>query len=87
MASRKKNERGRKGVKSERKEWLAEKDLGGFNYLKRLGKLRERLEEEARERDRAGDRQLFYDQYAALLLFYFSIQCWRACAPCSGTLS
>jgi hypothetical protein len=36
-----------------------------------VGQLLERLHGAATERDRAGNRQLFYDQYATLRLLYF----------------
>jgi hypothetical protein len=50
---------------------LSEKDLKGFKYFQMLGPLLEHLHDAATERDRAGNRQLFFDQYAALLLLYF----------------
>jgi hypothetical protein len=50
---------------------LAARDLRGFKYFKLLGPLLRRLQEDATARDRAGNRTLHYDQYAALLLFYF----------------
>jgi len=71
MASEKAAEGKGKGRKRQRKELVQETDLRGFKYLKRLGKLLEPLDGDATERDRAGNRRLFYDQYAALLLFYF----------------
>jgi hypothetical protein len=40
-------------------------------YFDRLGGLFDRLRPAAAARDRAGNRRLFYDQYAALLLLYF----------------
>lgn len=45
--------------------------LRGFKYFRRLRSLLEHLHDHATARDRAGNRHLFYDQYAALLLFYF----------------
>jgi hypothetical protein len=45
--------------------------LQGFKYFRLLGPLLERLRDHATARDRAGNRLLFYDQYAALLLLYF----------------
>jgi hypothetical protein len=45
--------------------------LQGFKYFARLRTLLERLQRHACDRDRAGNRRLHYDQYAALLLFYF----------------
>ena len=46
-------------------------DLCGLKYFKVLGPLLDRLHEEATQRDRAGNRKLHFDQYAALLLLYF----------------
>jgi Transposase DDE domain len=43
----------------------------GFKYVRLVGQLLERLHGAATERDRAGNRQLFYDHYATLLLLYF----------------
>jgi hypothetical protein len=46
-------------------------DLQGFQYFRLLGPLFDHLHAAGTERDRAGNRQLFYDQYATLLLLYF----------------
>jgi DDE family transposase len=43
----------------------------GFKYVRLVGKLLQNLHGAGVERDRAGNRQLFYDQYATLLLLYF----------------
>jgi hypothetical protein len=43
----------------------------GFKYVRLVGKLLQELHTVGTERDRAGNRQLFYDQYATLLLLYF----------------
>jgi hypothetical protein len=50
---------------------LKDKDLKGLKYFKLLGSLLERLHDDATQRDRAGNRRLFYDQYACLLLLFF----------------
>src|SRR5271170_4310960 len=50
---------------------IREKDLKGLKYFKVLGALLDRLHADATARDHAGNRQLFYDQYACLLLLYF----------------
>jgi hypothetical protein len=50
---------------------LREKDLKGLKYFKLLAPLLERLHDGATARDRAGNRRLFYDQYACLLLVFF----------------
>jgi hypothetical protein len=47
------------------------KDLKGLKYFKRIGSLLDRLHDDATARDRAGNRRLFYDQYACLLLLSF----------------
>jgi Transposase DDE domain len=52
---------------------IQDKDLKGLKYFKVLGPLLDRLHDDACARDRAGNRRLFYDQYAGLLLlFYFN---------------
>jgi Transposase DDE domain len=50
---------------------IQDKDLQGLKYFKLLGSLVERLHDDATSRDRAGNRRLFYDQYACLLLLFF----------------
>src|SRR5712692_1327564 len=50
---------------------IREKDLKGLKYFKVLGSLLDRLHDNATTRDRAGNRCLFYDQYACLLLLFF----------------
>lgn len=50
---------------------LRASQLRGFKYFALLRPLLQRLHDHATQRDKAGNRQLFYDQYAALLLFYF----------------
>ena len=46
-------------------------ELHGFKYLKTILPLLSRLREHGCERDRGQNRQLHYDQYAALILLYF----------------
>jgi hypothetical protein len=50
---------------------LKEEDLQGFKYFKILGPLLESLHEVGTRRDRAGNRQLHFDQHCALILLYF----------------
>lgn len=45
--------------------------VNGFKYVRLVSMLLQTLHDERTERDRAGNRQLFYDQYATLLLLYF----------------
>jgi hypothetical protein len=47
------------------------KDLKGFKYFKQLSSLLDRLHDDATARDKAGNRRLFFDQYASLLLLFF----------------
>jgi IS4 transposase len=50
---------------------VREADLCGFKYIQLLGPLLQRLHSVGTARDKAGNRQLFFDQYTALLLLYF----------------
>jgi Transposase DDE domain len=50
---------------------LQAKDLRGLKYFKILGPLLESLHRAGTARDKAGNRVLHLDQYAALLLLYF----------------
>lgn len=50
---------------------IAAKDLQGFKYFARVTPLLERLHHSGTASDKAGNRRLFFDQYAALLLLYF----------------
>lgn len=45
--------------------------LQGFKYFQLVDDLCARLHDHATERDKAGNRELFFDQYAALLLLYY----------------
>lgn len=49
---------------------LKESDITGLKYSSQLASLLERLHCEACERDRAGNRELHYDQYCIFLLLY-----------------
>ena len=46
-------------------------DLRGLKYFKILNPLLDRLHKEATQHDKAGNRKLFFDQYASLVLLYF----------------
>lgn len=50
---------------------FSEQDLQGFKYFDLLQPLLKKLEDAGTERDRAGNRKLFFHQYTALLLMYF----------------
>ena len=53
------------------KPLVAAKDLQGFKYFEMILPLLARLHDAGTGRDAAGNRRLFFDQYAALLLLYF----------------
>lgn len=55
----------------QRRREIKDKDLQGLKYFKVLGPLLQRLHDDGTARDRAGQRILHFDQYAALLLLYF----------------
>jgi hypothetical protein len=50
---------------------VTEEQLQGFRYLDHFRPLFDRLHACGTARDKAGNRQLFFDQYACLLLLYF----------------
>ncbi len=51
---------------------IGEPDLKGFKYFNMLSlPLLERLQSVGTAATKAGNRELFFDQYAALLLLYF----------------
>lgn len=50
---------------------IAAKDLRGFKYFALVTPLLERLHADGTAGDKAGNRRLFFDHYAALLLLYF----------------
>ena len=55
----------------QRRPEITAQQLQGFKYFRLVPPLLERLQHIGTERDRAGNRELFFDQYAALLLLYF----------------
>ena len=55
----------------ERKPEIKEEDPHGFKHFKLLTPLLEKLHHHACERDKACNRILHFDQYAALILLYF----------------
>jgi len=54
-----------------RRRDLRPSDIEGLEYFDTLAPLLARLKDIGTQRDRAGNRQLFYDQYVSLLLLYF----------------
>ena len=55
---------------SRTKDPIRETDLLGFKYFPQLARLLKRLHDVGCARDRAGNRQLYMDQYVTLLLLY-----------------
>ena len=53
-----------------RRKKVAEKDLKGLKYFDRLAPLLARLHGDGGERDKAGNRQLHFDQYIMLVLLF-----------------
>ena len=54
-----------------KKAKIKERDLHGFKHFKLLLPVLETLHHDACQRDKAGNRKLHFDQYAALILLYF----------------
>ena len=52
------------------KRKIKDRDITGLKYFERLAPLLERLHDDGCDRDRAGNRQLHYDQYCMLLLLF-----------------
>src|SRR5260370_7866285 len=50
---------------------VSAKDIRGLKYFKQLQPLFAHLHEMGTERDHAGNRDLFFDQYASLILLFF----------------
>jgi hypothetical protein len=56
-----------------KKSKIRESDVAGLKFFSRVMPLLERLHDVGTQRDRAGNRELFYDQYCAyILLFLFN---------------
>ena len=49
---------------------VTSREITGLKYFDKLAPLLERLHDDACERDRAGNRQLHYDEYCLLILLY-----------------
>ena len=45
--------------------------IRGLKYFELLGPILDRLHPDGTARDRAGNRELFFDQYASLILLYY----------------
>ena len=71
-------------AKEARGRTVAARRVQGVKYVRLVGTLLQALHEAGTERDRAGNRQLFYDQYATLLLLYFLRRRSPVCGGCSS---
>ena len=49
---------------------IRSQDITGLKYFDRLGPLLERLHDDGCQRDKAGNRELHFDQYCMLILLY-----------------
>jgi hypothetical protein len=57
---------------------IREEDVEGLKYFRKLWPLFERLHEVGCQRDKAGNRRLFMDQYCALVLLFLFNPCVRS---------
>jgi len=64
--------------KRDERESIGEEDVQGLKYFRKLWPLFERLHEVGCGRDKAGNRELFMDQYCALVLLFMFNPCLRS---------
>jgi len=62
-----------------KKPRLRPEDVEGLKYLELLEPFLERLHKVGTERDVAGNRDLYFDQYTALILLYFFSRTRQTC--------
>jgi hypothetical protein len=62
----------------DKSEPLREEDVQGLKYFNKLGPLLEHLRDVGCQRDKAGNRELFMDQYCALVLLFLFNPCVRS---------
>lgn len=62
----------------EKREPIREEDVQGLKYFRKLWPLFERLHEVGCGRDKAGNRELFMDQYCSLVLLFLFNPCVRS---------
>lgn len=63
---------------NERGAAIRERDVQGLKYFRKLTPIFERLREVGCQRDKAGNRQLFMDQYCSLVLLFMFNPCVRS---------
>jgi hypothetical protein len=64
--------------KQDEREPIREEDIQGLKYFRKLWPLFERLREVGCGRDKAGNRELFMDQYCSLVLLFMFNPCLRS---------
>jgi hypothetical protein len=57
-------------ARKRRRKKIEERDIQGLKYFDKLAPLLERLHDDGCARDKAGNRELHYDQYCLLILLY-----------------
>jgi len=65
-------------MEREERKPIREQDVHGLKYFNKLWPLFERLHEVGCGRDKAGNRELFMDQYCALVLLFLFNPCLRS---------
>jgi Transposase DDE domain len=65
-------------IEHEARELIREEDVLGLKYFRKLWPLFERLRDVGCQRDKAGNRELFMDQYCALVLLFLFNPCLRS---------
>jgi hypothetical protein len=63
---------------NDKRSAIREEDVQGLKYFRKLWPLFERLHEVGCQRDKAGNRELFMDQYCSLVLLFFFNPCVRS---------
>jgi len=63
---------------SDKRSAIREEDVQGLKYFRKLWPLLERLHEVGCQRDKAGNRALFMDQYCSLVLLFLFNPCVRS---------
>jgi hypothetical protein len=63
---------------NDKRSVIREEDVQGLKYFRRLWPLFERLHEVGCRRDKAGNRELFMDQYCSLVLLFLFNPCVRS---------
>jgi hypothetical protein len=59
------------GSRQKKTDTLDARKLQGFKYFELISDLLEQLQSVGTERERAGNRELFFDQYATLMILFF----------------